>query len=141
MSYDKAKYHYESVEKEGLDQSQSYIHSGFYLGWLIDNNLLDDEFVEDCESEIALFIKREITAPRLFELLDGVLSEHDLSEQGNAFSQSYFDFDTGNYLNDYHQFLSGGLASEFHVQDTWENYHIAAEFISKRYHHWLSQLA
>lgn len=141
MSYDKAKYHFESVEKEGLDQSQAYVHSGFYLGWLIDNNLLDEEFAEDCESEIALFIKREITAPRLFELLDGVLSQHDLSEQGNAFSQSYFDFDTGNYLHDYHKFLSDGLPSEFHVQDTWENYHIAAGFISKRYHQWLSQLA
>lgn len=139
MSYDKAKYHFESVEKEGLDEVQAYIHGGFYFGWLIDNSLLDEEFAEDCEEDIALFKQREITAPQLFQRLDGVLSEQDLSEQGNAFTQSYFDFDTGSYLNDYEvQFLQD-LPSVFHVKDCWENYHIAADFISQRYNQWLSQ--
>ncbi|AYN27015.1 hypothetical protein D8682_08425 [Buttiauxella sp. 3AFRM03] len=136
MMYDKAKYHFESVEEEGLEISQAYVHSGFYFGWLIDNNLMSEEFAEDCAQEIALFLKREITAPRLFEEFDGVLSDQELSEQGNSFSQDYFE--TGNYFNDYGEFLSDSLASEFHVQDSWENYQISAEFISKRYQKWLA---
>lgn len=32
MSYDKAKYHFDSVIEEGLPLSQAYIHTGFYLG-------------------------------------------------------------------------------------------------------------
>lgn len=62
MSYDKAKYHFDSVIEEGLPLSQAYIHTGFYLGWLIDNNLLDEEFKEDFAESLALFTRREITA-------------------------------------------------------------------------------
>ncbi len=141
MSYDKAKYHFESVQKEGLDMIQAYVHSGFYLGWLIDNDLLDEEFADDCDEDITLFKRREITAPRLFQRLDGVLSEQDISEQGNAFTQSYFDFDTGSYLEDYQTYLVKALPGVFHVKDSWENYHIAAEFISERYRRWLSRQA
>src|SRR5699024_11393350 len=71
MSYDKAKYHFDSVIEEGLPLSQAYIHTGFYLGWLIDNNLLDEEFKEDLAESLALFTRREITAPQLFEEFDG----------------------------------------------------------------------
>ncbi|EGM1944299.1 hypothetical protein ILY73_004037 [Escherichia coli] len=137
MSYDKAKYHFDSVIEEDLPLSQAYIHTGFYLGWLIDNNLLDEEFKEDLAESLALFTRREITAPQLFEEFDGTLTDEELSTQGNAFTKHYFDFDTGDYLEDYCTHLVKDLPSEFHVKDTWENYKIAASFISRRYQEWL----
>lgn len=137
MSYDKAKYHFDSVIEEGLPLSQAYVHTGFYLGWLIDNDLLNEEFKEDYAESLALFTRREITAPQLFEEFDGALTDEELSDQGNAFTKHYFDFSTGDYLEDYCTYLVKDLPSELHVKDTWENYEIAASFISRRYQEWL----
>ena len=40
--YDKAKYHSGGNFPEELDQFQSFVHTGMYVGWLIDNDLLNN---------------------------------------------------------------------------------------------------
>lgn len=137
MSYDKAKYHFDSVIEEGLPLSQAYVHTGFYFGWLIENDLMHEEFNEEFASDVAYFLRREETATQLFLRFDGVLCKEDISDHGNEFTQSYFEFTNGQYLKDYATHLVKDLPSEFHVKDTWENYEIAAEFISRRYQEWL----
>jgi hypothetical protein len=37
--YDKAKYHHETVTEWGLDSVQTEVHTAFFLGWLLDNDL------------------------------------------------------------------------------------------------------
>ena len=41
--YDKAEYHYETVTTWGLDSVQAEVHTAFFLGWLIDNDLIVGE--------------------------------------------------------------------------------------------------
>ena len=134
--YDKAKYHFETVDDYGLPEIHAYIHTGLYLGWLIENNLLDEEFIDDFGEEIPKFIAREITAPELFSIWDGVLIDDMLSDEGNEFSIHYFDFDKGQYLEDYNKALVKDLPSEFHVNDTWDNYEIVKNFVTRRYIEW-----
>jgi hypothetical protein len=42
--YDKAKYHDETVMEYGLSIEQASVHTAFFLGWLIENNLYSHEF-------------------------------------------------------------------------------------------------
>ena len=136
--YDKAKYHSDSVEAEGLPEGQEFVHTGFYLGWLIDNDLLDDEFVGDfLVDEVAAFKDRKMTGPEIYSRCDGALVDDMLSDDGNAFSQSYFDFEKGQFVGDYQRaFAVGGGNDFFGVEDTWENYGKIKEFFDRGYNRW-----
>lgn len=134
--YDKAKYHFESIEQSHLPEIHAYIHTGMYLGWLIDNDMLDKEFIEDFGEDIQRFKNREITASQLYALWDGALIDDMLNEEGNHFSKDYFDFETGQYIHDYIASVAEGLPTEFHVKDNWENYEIVKSFVSRRYSEW-----
>jgi hypothetical protein len=134
--YDKAQYHLETIENLGLPDIHAYIHTGFYLGWLIENNLLDGEFFSDIQDEITQFKNGTMTATELFRCLNGVLDNAMLNLLGNRFSEFYFHFEYGRYLHDYNSTLAKNLPSEFHIEDTPENYRTACEFISRRYTEW-----
>ena len=140
VCYDKAKYHIESVEVEGLPEIHAYIHTGMYLGWLIENNLLDKEFSNDFGREILKFKNKEITAPEFFfQICDGVLIDDILSDEGNEFTSFYFDLEKGEYIYHYEHIMFKELPSVFHVKDTWKNYEIVKEFVSKEYVKWKNQ--
>ena len=135
--YDKAKWHFGGNFAEDLDEFQGYVHTGMFLGWLIDNDLISEEFKSDHEDELQLFDRRELTGPQVFQrCCDGVLMLEDLSELGNRFALPYFDFETGQYLNDYDEALSKDLPSEYHVSDTWDNYKKIKQVIDKRFLEW-----
>ncbi len=134
--YDKAKYHLESIEKLGLPEIHAYIHTGLFVGWLVKNSMLSDWFAEECSDEINDFLSKQITAPELFRLWDGALVDDMLSDDGNKFAQSYFEFETGRYLKDYSRHVSSGLQSEFHVEDSWDNFEKASKMIDRRYGEW-----
>jgi len=134
--YDKAKYHFESIEENQLPEIQAYVHTGLYLGWLVDNNLLDSEFINDFGQDIPKFKNKEITGSQLLFLWDGALIDDMLNEEGNKFSQYYFDFDHGQYITDYETHMTQNLQSIFHVEDTWENHETVKDFVNKRYSTW-----
>lgn len=135
MIYDKAKYHDDSVSELGLDYRQTFMHTGLFLGWLIDRDLLNEEFWEGAK-EIQAFRQRQKTGPQVYEWTDGVLIDGMLNEEGNAFAQSYFDFEKGQFVSDYEELMSAGLPSFFHVKDTWENYEKLKRRIDQRYEDW-----
>lgn len=121
--YDKAKWHFGGEFPEDLDDFQGYVHTGMFLGWLIDNDLVSDEFKSDHAEEIKQFKQQKLTGAQMFErCCDGVLMVEDVSELGNRFVLPYFDFDTGQYLGDYEKTLAENLASLYHVSDNWDNY-------------------
>lgn len=134
--YDKAKYHLDTVQESGLDEEQSAVHTAFFLGWLMDNGLCSEEFVEDSRDDIAAYRRREKTALEVYGLWDYCLIDDMLSDEGNAFAQSYFDFSTGKYIDDYVELLARKLPSEFHVPYTWKNQRRISHRISKRYSEW-----
>ncbi|SOD03386.1 hypothetical protein SAMN05216486_1126 [bacterium JGI 053] len=133
--YDKAKYHYGGDYPEGLADEQAFVHTGLYLGWIIDHGLHSDFLAEEPEL-IERFKAREITGPQVYEAWDGCLIDDMLSDEGNAFSKDYFDFERGRYLADYEELLAGGLPSLYHVQDTWANYDRLKARVDERYAVW-----
>lgn len=133
--YDKAKYHYEGDFPQELPMEQAFVHTGMFLGWIIDNNLFSDEFLEETEEEINKFKLRKMTGTQVYMFWDGVLSDDMLNDEGNQFAIDYFDFEKGLYLDDYDDvFLE--CDTLYQVQDTWENYFKLKEVIDIRYTEW-----
>jgi hypothetical protein len=135
--YDKAKYHYGGNYPKDLPEEQAFVHTGMFLGWILDHGLYGFDFWQGEEGYIASFKTREMTGARVYEYAcDGVLLDEMLNAEGNAFARNYFDFERGEYLQDYEEVLVGDLASTYHVEDTWGNYEIIAQRISSRYVEW-----
>ena len=135
--YDKAKWHFGGDFPTDLDDFQGYVHTGMFLGWLIDKDLISDDFKENNKTEIQEFRNRKMTGSQVFEkCCDGVLMIEDINELGNRFSLSYFDFQTGQYLTDYENALLKGKPSLYNVDDTWDNYAVIKLFIEKRFADW-----
>ena len=65
--YDKAKDHYDGKFPEELPAEQAFVHTGFYLGWIIDRDLHSEEFAQDAGDLIRRFRAREISGPQLFQ--------------------------------------------------------------------------
>lgn len=134
MAYDKAKYHFESCDEAGLDEHQAYVHTGMFVTWLIQHDLMSELHLDESTEGLASVKARTLTGPHFFATyMDGVLTDEDLSDEGNAFAAAYLDFEQGKYLADYHEILSNAFPSELHVPDTWENYDRLAPRIDDRY--------
>ena len=139
MAYDKAKWHFTDEFPSDLDEEQIYVHTGFYVGWVIERNLYSDDFSELNKADIRKFREKEITAPKLFENQGGVLSDDELNDLGRLFTNYYYE---NLYFDDYRKlFVKGGLfkkglPSDYHVQNSWKNYQKAFDKISERFNEW-----
>lgn len=133
--FDKAKWHSDGEFPEDLDEGQAFVHTGLFLGWIIDNDLLSKEFADDLDNEIQQFKARKLTGPGVYQACDGVFMDDMLNEVGLAFTTKYFDFENGKFVHDYES-LFPGLPSMYHVQDTWENYNKLKSVIDKRFAAW-----
>jgi hypothetical protein len=135
--YDKAEWHYGGDFPEELATFQGFIHTGMFLGWLIDNSLVSDDFKRNNEQEILQFKKQKLKGSQIFErCCDGVLAIDDLNETGNRFALSYFNLETGQYLSDYAESLGEHLPGLYHVADTWENYNKLKRIVDMRFSEW-----
>jgi len=134
--YDKGKYHDETVMENNLPEERASVHTAFFLGWLIENDLCSNEFNSESSDLIEKYKSQAKTAVDVYEWWDRCLIDDMLSEEGNAFAAEYFDFENGKYLSDYSELLVKNLPSEFHVPYTWENQRIVGQRISQRYLRW-----
>jgi hypothetical protein len=134
--YDKAKYHLDGAFPRELETGQSYIHTGMFLGWIIDHGFYSNLFGKEFYKLIAAFKARELTGAKVFEACHGILTDEMLSAEGNKFAQDYFDFDRDKYQQDYSELLCKELPSMYHVADTWLNYERVKNMIDKRYLDW-----
>ncbi len=131
--FDKAKWHFSGNFPEGLDIFQGYIHTGFYIGWLIKNDLVSEELRNECKNEINDFLENKITAVQFYESqLDGVFSSDDVNDEGYNFTKVYFDFEKGTYLKDYEAILCSELPTLYHVQDGNENFEKITVILNER---------
>ena len=133
--YDKAKYHYDGDFPEDIKIEQAFVHTGMFLGWIIDHQLFSHDFEEEAQIEIQKFYRRELTGTQIYMNWDGVLASDMLNDEGNQFAQAYFDFDTGHYLDDY-QDTFPDVETLYHVIDNWENYQKLKEIMDERYVDW-----
>ena len=134
--YDKARYHYEGTYPKELPEEQAFVHTGFYLGWIIDHQLYSDEFRDESAELITRYTAREITGAEVYESWDGCLLDTMLNDEGNAFSRAYFDFDHGQFLADYVELLGGDLPTLYHVTNSWENYERLRVRLDQRFEEW-----
>ena len=134
--YDKAKYHSEFIEEQGLPEEHAYNHTTFFMSWLVKNRLMSDFFESESKDEVEKYRSGQTTINQLYEWWDCCLVSDMLSERGNAFARSYFDFENGSYLSDYEQYLKKNLPSEFHVPYTADNERVIHQVIKSRYEEW-----
>lgn len=143
--YDKAKYHFDAENyPKDLPMEQAYVHTGMFLGWIIDNNLFNKEFFAelDIQKDIDAFKNRQIKATDIYQnQLDGALTNEDLNEEGNAFAQCYFDFDKGQYIQDYTKVFGLKAGNSYAVENTWENYEKIKKIVDRRYTQWKKKKA
>ncbi|MRI32938.1 hypothetical protein EOPP23_08065 [Endozoicomonas sp. OPT23] len=134
--YDKAKYHEKTVQKNQLPKEQASIHTAFYLGWLIENDLVSEGFKEDCEDALAGYFDHSLSAIDVYNCWNRTLSDDMLSFEGNQFTMSYFNFEKGEYLKDYSEVLVKELPSEFHVTYNRANQELINQRISEKFKIW-----
>ena len=133
--YDKAKYHCGGQFPPDQTIEQAMVHTGMYLGWIIDTGLYSEEFAQD-QAAIDAFKARTMTGPQVYQKHDGCFTGDMLNDEGNAFSQFYYDIEYGRYLADYEDTLCQNLPSLYHVKDTWENYNRIKAVIDTRFLGW-----
>jgi hypothetical protein len=136
MAYDKAEWHYEGDFPEGLDEDQGFVHTGMYLGWVIDNNLYSKEFKEVSSNEITKFKQSQLSGTEIYMNWDGVLASDMLSKEGNDFTKDYYD--SGTYFEDYAD-LFPDVSSVYEVNDTLDNYNIVKNKLNERFKEWKSE--
>ena len=133
--YDKAKYHYGGQFPPNQTIEQALVHTGMYLGWIIDTGLYSEEFAEDQET-ISAFKARKMTGAQVYQKHNGCFTDNMLNDEGNLFSQFYFDIESGRYLADYEDTLCQDLPSLYRVKDTWENYRRIKAVIDAKFLGW-----
>lgn len=135
--YDKAKYHYQAKNfPKNLSNKQGFVHTGIFIAWVIENGLF---IPVDHQTKVGTdqVRSREVTGAQFYEkYLDGTFTDEELTEEGNAFTSFYFDFETGQYLSDYSSTLGRNAPSLYHIEDSWKNYEKIAAIISQRYLDW-----
>lgn len=137
MAIDRLDWHAETVEEADLPYENSGTHIGMYLAWMIMHHLEGEIHQEDSESELDSVRNRQMTGRTfLINVCDEKFCDEDLSDEGYAFTQAYYE--TDQYSNDYDEILvlPEGLSSSYAVADTWENYDLIAAKITQRYTEW-----
>ncbi len=148
--YDDASWHYGGDFPEDLPDENGGIHIGIYLAWCINSDLISDFQKEESQEDIAKVKNREMTgAEFLMANCDGKFTDEDLTDEGNSFTEDYYQDDTdfaenhATYLDDY-QKLAGlfykennvALESFYHVKDSWDLYDAVAPALDKRFAEW-----
>ena len=118
MAYDKADWHLEGEFPKDLDHQAAYTHTGLYLAWAMLAGLGSEEVEVDFGEDIEGLRGRSVPPARLYQTMDGSFTKEELSEDGNAFTESYF----GQYLKDYQATLCKGLPSLYHAANSWESF-------------------
>ena len=129
--FDKAKFHQDSCVKAGLPAEQSFVHTGIFLAWMLLHDMVK---LEPGGEDVAAETKaRRVPPTAFYEWNDGVFIDTQLTPEGKRFAESYFDFESGLFLNDYLAYAAHGLPGEFHVPNTWESYDRMTSVIEARY--------
>ena len=135
-AYDKAKWHDETVANFGLPESHASHHIVFFFRWCIEHDLISEWLRTECRDEYEALRAGRLSALEFFDSLDRCLVSDMLTDEGNAFADAYFDYDSGRYISDLIGTLQGSLPSEFHIPFTEETYARLNLVIDKRYSAW-----
>jgi hypothetical protein len=137
MKYDDASWHYGGDFPKDLENIAGATHIGMFVAWCVLNGLGGELHTEEFPEDLEGLRSRQKTPGEWFvNACDAKFTDEDLSEEGNAFAKSYYDADGSPYLVDYEETLGSGLASLYHVPDTWESFDLLSPVINGRYQEW-----
>jgi len=141
MKYDDASWHYCGDFPADLPDEAGATHTGMYVAWALLAGLSGDIHITDFPKDIPRLQERSLTPGAFFlSACDGKFTDEDLSEEGNAFTSQYFDFEKGQYLADYEAILGQGLPdnpnSLYYVADTWDNFDNLRPVLDRRLAKW-----
>jgi len=136
MKYDDASWHYGGKFPEDLPTGAGATHMGMLIAWLFLNGFSTQDDPIDFDG---LTSRTQTPGEFVMNDLDEKFVDIFLSEEGNAFVQSYFQSATAQYMDDYTSILVKDLPTEYHVADTWENYDLLKPAIDQRYSDWKNQ--
>jgi hypothetical protein len=110
-----------------------------FVAWALLSGLSGAIHIDDFPDDIRVLRERVVTPGDFFlKACDGKFTDEDLSEEGNAFAQEYFDSESAKYLEDYEHALLQDLPSLYHVVDSWENFDRLKPFLDQRLEAWRS---
>lgn len=141
-SIDRIDWHFGGDFPDHLPEENAGTHIGFYINWLIDNDLIGEFLTEECPDEIQAVKDRKMTGREFFiDCCDGKLFEDMLTEEGFKFTHYYYE-DGGKtapqFLADYIDLLGVNVDSIYEVDCTWENYATLQQHIDGVYNNWLN---
>ena len=138
MKYDDASWHHGSDNfPPELPDSAGATHTGIFVAWALLSGLGSEIHTLELPEGLAALKSRTITPGAFFlKFCDGKFTDEDLNDQGNAFAAAYFDFESGNYLDDYDESLGSEADSLYHVPDTWQSYDTISQVIGRRFSEW-----
>jgi len=137
MKYDDASWHSGGQFPEELPPEAGATHTGMFVAWAMLAGLTGELHTKEFPEELEKLRSRTVTPGEFFlAACDGKFTDEDLNDEGNAFAQEYFDFNTGSYLKDYDRVLVKRLPSQYHVQDTWANFDRLRPVLDKRLTEW-----
>ena len=126
-AYDKAAWHIEGDFPAGLDVVQASVHTGFFIAWAIQRDLVGDAV---SPSLVKAVKARTKTGVDVYVKADAVFDKDMLSAEGNAFAKHYY---AKTYLSDYAEVLAGKLPTLYHVANTWKSFDAIAKRLDERY--------
>ncbi len=140
MKYDDTSWHYGGDFPENLPDTAGATHIGMFVAWCLLNGLAGAIHLDDFPEELENLKERKLTPGAWFiQAVDEKFTDEDLSEEGNKFTEFYYDFDNGNYLGDYESSVGQGLESTYEVPNTWDAYDQLSPVIQKRFDAWKAQ--
>ena len=123
MKYDDASWHSGADFPADLPPEAGATHTGMFLAWALLSGLAGELHETELPDDLEQLRRREVTPGSFFlATCDGKFTDEDLSPEGNAFADHYFDLEKGQYLADYDQVLSGELESQYLGPDSWESF-------------------
>jgi hypothetical protein len=140
MKYDDASWHSGGDFPVDLSEDAGATHTGMFVAWAMLAGLGGPIHIEDFPEDIPNLQSRSTTPGKFFlASCDGKFTDEDLSEEGNAFAQAYFDLSKGQFVADYQQAVTVNLPSIYHVPDTWETYEKLRPIFDSRLAAWRSR--
>lgn len=137
--FDNAAWHYGGDFPSDLSDHQAYVHTGFYIGWLLQRRLFSLNFQTENKDDINQFMEQKITAPGFYKnFMDGKFMSDELTDTATRFTKDYFstDFSKSLYIHDLIASLCNNLPSVYYVKDNWDNFKTMYAIIERRFKEW-----
>jgi hypothetical protein len=140
LKYDDASWHYGGNFPPELPPQAGATHTGMFIAWAVLSGLVGGLHKQHSKDLLMRLEQRTISPGQFFiKACDEKFTDEDLNDEGNAFTQEYFKFKTGDYLTDYERVLGPDVPTLYHVPDTWENYDRLKPVLDGRFSEWKSK--